>query len=51
VDKRFFKRIYRLSHKWRGLNQIVIKLEKYMKFYMNYVCIELIEMNISLITN
>ena len=38
VDKRFFKRVYTMSQKWGGLNQIVINLDRYMKVHMNYVC-------------
>jgi len=33
----FFNRIYSMSCKCRGLNQIVIKMNEYMKFHMNYV--------------
>jgi len=38
VDKQFFNRIYAVSCKWRGLTQLVIKMDEYMKFFhMNYV--------------
>ena len=38
VDKQFFNRIYAVSRKWRGLTQLVIKMDKYMKFFhMSYV--------------
>jgi len=37
VDKQFFNRIYALSCKLRGLNQITIKINRYMKLQMNYV--------------
>ena len=32
-----FKRIYKMSGKWRSLNRMVINMERYMKYYMNYV--------------
>jgi len=34
---RLFKRIHKMSCKWRSLNRIVINLQKYIKFHMNYV--------------
>ena len=37
VDEQIFKRIYLMSHKWRSLNQIVIKKPGYMKFHKNYI--------------
>ena len=35
VDKQFFNRIYAMSRKKKGLNQIAIKMNRYMKFHMN----------------
>jgi len=51
VDKRFFTRIYLMSHKWRNLNLIVLKMHEYMKFDINYVYIGVIKITKSLITN